>query len=89
MARFSVYDEDDIMSGASNSTGAKATPPSDSPVPDSTSDWIRGRTVRHVGHHDAVQRVRRGMRDEEDRERYVLKVSGLRILFCVGINASC
>lgn len=69
------------MSGESNSTGAKATPPSDSPTPDSTKDWIRGRTVRQVGHHVAVQRVRRGVREEDDRERYVLKESGLRILF--------
>jgi hypothetical protein len=49
-------------------------------MPASTRDWMRGRTVRHVGHHDAVQKVSNGVRDDEDRERYVLNVSGLRML---------
>lgn len=67
-------------SGASNSTAARPTPPSSSPTPDSTSERSRGSTCRHDGHQEAVQRVRRGVRDDDDSERYVWKMSGLRTL---------
>jgi hypothetical protein len=67
-ARFGVAD---WMSGLSNSTRARETPPSVSPTPDSTRERTSGATTRQLEHHEAVQRVRRGVRDEVDRERYV------------------
>ena len=70
MARLSAP-ETAMMSGLSNSTGARKTPPSGSPTPDSTREVSSGRTVRHVGHHEAVQKVRRGARAEDDNDRCV------------------
>jgi hypothetical protein len=58
-----------MMSGESNSTVASETPPSSSPTPDSTRECSRGETTRHVEHQEAVQRVRRGVREEDERER--------------------
>lgn len=40
----------------------------------------RGSTVRQVEHQEAVQRVRRGLLDDVDRERYVWKEAELRTL---------
>lgn len=60
-----------MMSGESNSTVARETPPSSSPTPDSTREVMRGETTLHVEHHEVVQRVRRGVREEVERERYV------------------
>lgn len=60
------------------------TEPSASPTPDSTSEASRGDIWRHEGHHDAVQRVMRGTRDDDETERYVWNWSVFRILdiFC-------
>lgn len=68
------------MSGASNSTLAKETPPSDSPVPERMRDVMSGRTVAHEGQYEVVQSVRSGRRDEVERRRYVLSASVLRTL---------
>lgn len=55
-----------MMSGASYSTSQYAMPPSASPTPDSMRDLMKGVTVRQVGHHEAVQSVRRGRREDDD-----------------------
>jgi hypothetical protein len=57
------------MSGLSNSTKARETPPSDSPTPDSTRERSSGETARQVEHQEAVQNVSKGVREEEERER--------------------
>lgn len=69
MARLSA--PADMISGLSNSTVVRATPPSSSPTPDSTRERMNGSTVRHVGHQEAVHSVRSGILAEDDVERYV------------------
>lgn len=72
--------EADIISGASNWTGAKSTPPWDSPTPEVTRLRRRGSMERQEGHQEVVQRVRRGAWREVERERMELKEAGVRIL---------
>jgi len=55
-----------ITSGASYSTVQYATPPSDSPTPDSMSCWRRGDTTRHVEHQDVVHSVKSGVRADDE-----------------------
>lgn len=69
MARLSA--PADMISGLSNSTVVSATPPSSSPMPESTKERMNGSTVRHVGHQEAVHNVKSGMRAEELVDRYV------------------
>jgi len=59
----------DMISGESNSTVARDTPPSSSPTPDSTRSLMRGLTTLQVEHHEAVHRVSRGVRDDVESER--------------------
>ena len=47
---------------------------------DSITSLSIGPTVRHEGHHDAVQNVMRGFREDEERRRCVDNVDGSRIL---------
>ncbi|RFU75039.1 hypothetical protein TARUN_7204 [Trichoderma arundinaceum] len=71
----------DIISGASNWTGAKSTPPSGSPTPEETRLRRSGSMERQDGHQEVVQRVRSGARREAARERWVVKEDGERMLW--------
>lgn len=75
-----------MMSGALYSISAYVTPPSASPTPASMRDLTRGESSWQVVHQEVVQRVRRGRREEEDRERYVESSSALRTLGREGVG---
>lgn len=58
----------DIISGVSNCTGAKRTPPSCSPTPEEMRLRRSGSIVRQDGHQAVLQSVRRGIPSEDERE---------------------
>lgn len=58
----------DIISGVSNCTGAKSTPPSCSPTPEETRLRRSGSMVRQDGHQAVLHSVRRGIPREVERE---------------------
>lgn len=58
----------DIISGVSNCTGAKSTPPSCSPTPEETKLRRSGSMVRQDGHQAVLHSVRRGIPREAERE---------------------
>lgn len=60
---------DSIISGQSYSISQYETPPSSSPTPDSRRDVKSGETALQVEQYEAVQNVKRGRREEVERER--------------------
>jgi hypothetical protein len=73
--------DEDIISGVSNWTEAKSTPPSGSPTPEETRLRRSGSMVRQDGHQEVLQRVRRGIPREVERDRCLVKEAGERMLF--------
>jgi hypothetical protein len=72
--------------GESNSTSAKETPPWDSPAPEEMREVRRGRMWWQEGQEEVVQRVRRGVRAEEERRRRLSRSVGERTLYCYPIS---